>query len=342
MKSPSEPAETAPRDLKQAIYQFMPLIDPILAAAETPLGMRALHAATRFVEDLVVDVSTETDKENFKENFALKPWFAIIYHHVDNWYRETYAEALKRGHEKTACGVVLVRDLPVELDVPLTTSRIETPGETAWLTFPVTVEEDEEPLSWLKGAPNIVHLSEQDQTRVLNDAVEVATALRSIRINFMGVEPRDDTVSGLLEGVLPEFESAARQILRRETSGRASALWTLQMALERVLKAYAQHRMGTFRQIHNLFELFDDAARHGFNGDRELLKKLPRDREVMSDRYGLRGTPTLQEMIEAYNAALTLVSVASGQFNRKFNVGGASFLLRKAPWITLPSEKSPS
>jgi hypothetical protein len=121
--------------------------------------------------------------------------------------------------------------------VPLTRSKVEIPGETAWLYFPVTIAEEEDPLKWLKGAPNLTQLSDADRDRVLSDAIDVAVALRQVRMNLMGVEPHDDAVHELLEGVLAEFESAAHQLLRSESTGRASALWTLQMAVERVLKA---------------------------------------------------------------------------------------------------------
>jgi HEPN domain-containing protein len=156
----------------------------------------------------------------------------------------------------------------------------------------------------------------------------------------MGIEPSDEKVIGLLDGVLPEFESAARQILRSEKTGRASALWSLQIAIERTLKAYAQHKSGSFRQTHNLFELFDDLARYDIKADRNLLKKIPRDQDVIEDRYGLRGTPSIWEVFESYKAAVQFVAAMSGSFRRKFNVGGGGFLLRKAPWITLPTPES--
>jgi hypothetical protein len=86
-----------------------------------------------------------------------------------------------------------------------------------------------------------------------------------------------------------------------------------------------------------LFELFDDITAYGIDANRDLLKKLPRDREVMSDRYGLRGTPSLLEAFDAYRAALALVGSTAGKFAHKYYVGGAGFLLRKPPWTTLPS-----
>jgi hypothetical protein len=110
--------------------------------------------------------------------------------------------------------------------------------------------------------------------------------------------------------------------------------------VERTLKAFAQHRAGTFRQIHNLYELFDDIAGYATAVDRNLLKKLPRDRDVMSDRYGLRGTPTIWETYEAYKAALSLVGSVSRHFKRKISFGGGGVLLRKPPWTTLPSDQT--
>lgn len=140
-----------------------------------------------------------------------------------------------------------------------------------------------------------------------------------------------------LGGVRAEFESAAGQMLRAEASGRASALWTLHMAIERILKAFAQYKTGTFRQIHNLFELFDGVVAHGIKVDRELLKKLPREGDVINDRYGLRGTPSVWETYEAYKSSLAIVAGVSQSFRWKINFGGSRILLRKAPWITLPS-----
>jgi hypothetical protein len=320
--------------LKQAIYGHLPLIDARLAADDSLLATRPFEAAAMFVTDCVIEVSIDPDKDDF----AAKPWFAIIYRHVEDWYRETYGEAMNRGPGNVACGVVLIRGLPVELAVPLTRSKVETPGKTVWLSFPVTVEHDENPFDWLRASPNLETLGTAEISEIRKDAGDIATALRSIRTNLMGVEPHDDTVSGFLDGVLAEFESAARQILRVDATGRASALWTLQIAVERALKAFAQHKSGAFRKIHNLDLLFDEIAGYGIGADRNLLKKLPRDSDVTDDRYGLRGTPTVWETFEAYKAALSIVSSVSRHFNRKISIGGGSLLVGKAPWTTLPSE----
>ncbi len=320
-------------ELKAYIYHYMPLIDERLRVSETQLSQRDFHAATIIVKELILEVSNDDNKDDFAE----KPWFAVIFHHARSWYRETYGEAFDRDHTDKSLGLVLIRDIPVELIVPMTRSRVETPNETAWLSFPIKVEDDENPLDWLKRAPNLALLDEAERQQARHDAALIATALRSMQMNFLGIEPNDDTVSGLLGGVRAEFETAANKILRPGSVDRASALWTIHMAVERTLKAFAQHKTGAFHEIHNLFELFDDVIPHGITANRSLLKKLPRDREVISDRYGLRGTPPIGEVYEAYKAALKIVGDVSPSFHRKLNVGGARFLIRKAPWITLPN-----
>jgi hypothetical protein len=113
------------------------------------------------------------------------------------------------------------------------------------------------------------------------------------------------------------------------------------MAVERTLKAFAQHKLGTFREIHNLFELFGDVGTHVFGMSRNLLTKLPRDKQVITDRYGLAGTPTLWELLEGYDAALKIVSGISRLFGHGIYVGGSRMLLKRPPWLSLPTEPTP-
>jgi len=106
-----------------------------------------------------------------------------FFHDAGSWYREIHGDAFERGGTDTALGLVLVRAIPVELAVPIARSRVEVPGKTAWLKFLIKVEDDENPLDWLRGAPNIALLDETEAKRVPTDAVRVATALLSIQMN---------------------------------------------------------------------------------------------------------------------------------------------------------------
>lgn len=337
-------AETAkqPDELAEYIGKVMPYIDTRLQHNDMSLVERMLSAATVFVDEMILEIrngDTVEDTTNMTD-YVARPWFAIIYHHVKNWYQDHYGEALNTNESGRARGYVLVRSLPVELIVPLTRSRVETPGETAWLSFPKEVEGDEDPLRWLEKSPNVAALGEGDRKALIKDAREVATALRSIRVNSMGIEPSDDTMYGLLNGISGEFESAAQKAVRNEAAGRPAALWNIHLAIERALKAFSQHKTGKFREIHSLFDLFDDVAAHGVVANRSALKKLRRESDVIDNRYGLGDTPTVQEVFSAYKTGLTFVSSVVQSFRRKISIGGGSLLLSKPPWTSLPPTKN--
>lgn len=329
-----------PGKLEEYVDKVMPYIDARLERSDVSLTERILLAATIFVDEFVFEVrngETVHDKSS-SSDYVVSPWFAMLYRHVDDWYREHYGKALDVNPGGLAQGYVLVRSIPVEFTVPLTRSRIETPGETTWLSFPKEVESDEDPLGWLGTSPNVAALGERDRQGLVQDTTEIATAIRAIRVNTMGIEPSDDTMYGLLNGVPGEFEAAAQKALRNDAAGRPAALWNIHLAIERVLKAFSQHKIGTFRETHNLFKLFDHVAAHGLLADRNVLKKFRRESDVIDNRYGLGDAPTAQEVFSAYKAGLTFTSSVVKSFKRKMNIGGASFLLKKPPWTSLPSK----
>lgn len=271
--------------LAEYIGEIMPYIDARLQHSDISLAERTLSAATIFVGQMVLEVrngDTVEDTTNTTD-YVARPWVAIIYHHVKNWYRDHYGEALNANESGKAHGYVLVRSLPVELIVPLTRSRVETPSKTAWLSFPKEVENDEDPLQWLEKSPNVAALGEGDRKALIKDAREVATALRSIWVNSMGINPSDDTMYGLLNGIAGEFESAAQKAVRNEAAGRPATLWNIHLAIEFALKAFSQHKTGKFRETHNLF---DDVTTHGVVANRNALKKLRRESQVIDNRYG--------------------------------------------------------
>jgi hypothetical protein len=333
---------TQPDKLAEYIGKAMPYIDGGFEQSDMSLTERMLCAATTFVDELVFEVRNGDTVEEWTSStdYVARPWFAIIYHHVKNWYRAQYGEALDVNEGGRGHGYVLVRSLPVEVTVPLTRSRVEMPGETAWLSFPQEVESDEDPLGWLGKSPTVAALGDSDRNALIEDVREVATALRSIRINSMGIEPSDDTMYGLLNGVPGEFESAAQKAVRNEAAGRPGALWNIHLAIERALKAFSQHKTGKFRETHNLFDLFDDVAGHGIVAERNELKKMRRESVVIEHRYGLGDAPNVQEVFAAYKIGLTFVRSVVQSFKREISIGGGSFLLAKPPWITLPPAKN--
>lgn len=314
-------------ELKNAITEWLSDVDKELSNVGMPVRRRILRAAILFSKDCVVEEAHD-DEDVFE-----KPWFALVYSHVKNWYQEYYGPMLEGGGLAYATGVVLVRDIPVRVRVPLTRSTLETPGETAWLHFPVTIEEAEDPESWLIDPPPLEKLKASERSKISRKLTTVCEGLRRVRINFMGIKPDDEIIDNLLSGVISDLESAADQILRADDNGRGAAFWSLQMAVEKALKAFGQHKVGEFQRTHNLFALYDDVRGYGIAAKRNLLTRMPRERQVMDYRYGMGGTPGIPEIMKAYEAALAVVSQASQSFGRDVSIGGGRILLKKPQWV---------
>jgi hypothetical protein len=299
---------------EEAIVAHAAEIDETLSQGRVPLKRRPLIAAQFFVEHGIQEIDGDT-----KDNYVVKPWFAIIYHHIEQWYRDQYGAAFETDDENILSGVVLVRNVPVLIRVPATTRRVEKPGRTAWFTFRINVGGEEEPLSWLVAPPNVARLTDDERAGITTAVCEVATTLRMINVylRMTPPDPADDIIRGFLRGVVATLETAAQHIQRDDPKQWGSALWELQMAIERVLKALSQQQRGIFRETHDLFTLFDDVV---LQSDRNLLKKLPRSREVMNERYGLASPGRIEEVIDAYIAALSIVTAAARAFKRRLNV----------------------
>ncbi len=324
-------------DFKETVAEYLELIDGQLSEDEIPLHQRTLRASFMFVEHFVTDVDGDD-----KSNFESKPWFASIYRHVKEWYRDRYGPILEANKSGFASGVVLVRGVPTEVAVPLTRSEVVTPGEAKWLHFPITIDDEENPESWLNNPPPLDKLNKGERKKLMSDLENVGIGLRCIRINLMSIKPKDEIVDNLLSGVLSSFEDAAVGIVRNETSGRGAALWSLQMAIEKILKAYSQHKTGTFHYGHNLFSLYDDVKIHGISAKRTLLNKLPREQQIMSYRYGLGGNVSTADLFDAYNAAILFANQASRSFERDLSLGGLKILLKKPVWLNLQTDEKRS
>ena len=87
---------------EQLIFDAVEIIDEHLRERAEPLKGRPLIAALEFVRIWILDVS-----HGSKDNPWEEPWFAIIYHHVQDWYQKTYGQAFE--HDKDfGVGVVVI------------------------------------------------------------------------------------------------------------------------------------------------------------------------------------------------------------------------------------------
>ena len=85
------------------------------------------------------------------------------------------------------------------------------------------------------------------------------------------------------------------------------------MACEHALKALQQHKINEFTETHDLFTLWDQISDADAAFTRDLLKIVPRWREMMDLRYSLGERDDVVSWFDCYRAVLKVVSGAIKQ-----------------------------
>ncbi len=313
------------------------VIDRIIAKEGTPLHLRPMLAATHFVELCILEVDERSEggpaPPGELKDYAASKWFRLVYRHTEQWYRDRFGEAMDAGRSAGRDAVVLIRDTPYLLKVPLTTKEAETPGETTWLCFHDAVQPDENVLGWVQNGPNFKNLAAGDAKSAHRIAKEVATKLRATHIVFMGMEVSDPTVLELRDSILPHMERAARHLVEPGSEQTKIAHWDMQMACELALKTLAQQRAGSFKETHDLFILYDRTPGEPPPFARAELSKLPNWEKMAELRYG--GGPHIgtREAFRSYRTMMTVVAASASALKVKYGLGKARFLIQRPPWM---------
>jgi hypothetical protein len=311
------------------IFDAMEVIDPILVERKVPLRNRPLSAALMFVKLFVVSVSCGD-----KENPISEPWFSIIYHHVREWYEDTYGKAWTNQANRVL-GAVCIREIPTEFLIPNTRSKAEIEGETSWLIFPSTIDDEEVSEQWLVNSPNLTRLTQAETDALADDMKIVASCLRQISIFVNTCEIPNSVFSKLSGGILNELEAAARGPVSNTSSSIQSSIWSMQMALERTLKSLSIQQRGEFRETHDLFVLYDDLADVSTFLDRGALNRFPRWRANVSRRYGLEEDADLFQAFQRYKLSMQFIRDATELFNRRVKIGDARILIQRPRFLDL-------
>lgn len=318
-------------------------IDPLFEKMGLPLRDRPFQAAIEMVQHFVIEVKEgdgPAQKPGATTDFLVAPWFKHVFRATSKWYETRLGQALapKKG---TISGAVLIYGVPFRIAVPATTTRPGKPGpggrlETVWVRFPDTVLGDENVTSWLVAPPNMDAMPAATLADVQQQITEVATALRSIRTNFMGAGATGDAI-GLQKGALASLEAFVELIQAQEPKCIQKAYWELQMACESVFKAVTLQRTGQFRETHDLFTLYDDLnAVRPLSISRDALKALPRWKEMAELRYAQGTRENLSECFECYRTALAVTKevVAEAGPSVISELGKAEFELGRPPWFS--------
>lgn len=315
---------------ERVIFEAIEIIDKSLEANNTKLSLRPLKAANLFVEHFVVEVNGG-DKENYTE----QSWFAVIYHHVKDWYNRTYGALMTESSDGVGHAVVSVRGIPVAFDVPLTRIVIEEEGKTPWLCFPNKIEETEDPKSWLRNPPPLSNLAQKDLNKLDRVCARTAVALRKIQLNVQGLSGSSAIVDGFVTGIMPEVEAAAVHILRNKPEAFGLAAWSLQMALEKTLKALAIQHNKTYKRTHDLFALYDLVEANLAPMKRDVMEKFLREADVIAARYGQGKAVKKDFILGSYLTGIEFIATATEKFERTRSIAGARILLGMPPWLSL-------
>lgn len=146
-----------PGSLDEYIANVMPEIDQVLAIKGEALSRRPHRAACFIVEHCFESVEGKT-----KDGFLVTTWFGVLLSSVLNWYEHVFGDAMESNPKKTHTAVLLVRNTPTALEVPLSFfSPLQVDG-TRWLTLASDILPDEDPLSWLVRPPKLSLLEEEE------------------------------------------------------------------------------------------------------------------------------------------------------------------------------------
>jgi hypothetical protein len=324
-------------DFETMLGDALDVIDRELADNGIALSNRPLTAARHFVRYFVLQVSDGTSAEPFEpgefNEYWASEWFKVVYARTVAWYAGRYGKAMKQETERTFPGCILVLGTAFLLRVPVVTHRPGKPGETIWVCYPDRVEKDEDALAWIENGPNRAALPRGDGLKARRLANEVATHLRAITVSLATVTAGNKRVAQLRDQILTHLDGAAIKIVRGRPEDLKHAQWDMQMACELALKMLAQQRGGSFAESHDLYHLYDQLPPGTPPFDRSRLTQIPKWERMAEWRYG--GGPTIltATAFSRYRAMLKIVLGVGEVAERKYRIGGASFEIRRAPFL---------
>jgi HEPN domain-containing protein len=314
--------------MKSIVRDQMKIIDEILAKRGTALNQRIFDAAIFFVSECIIEIKGDT-----KDDFWGKKWFSDIYHWTEDWYRERYGDALEDRERNQTIGVVRVYSTPFSLSIPLTLTKPEDPGKTAWLIFPITVMSDENPYEWIHPKPNLEQLTREDLESLKKEIDFVASSLRSINVNLMTAEYSASSLQMLGGSITAHLEKAVQDILSGKLEQISVAYWEIHLAIEKTIKLFLRQKGHTPPNTHNLIELRGIAENDLSSTELDdSFSKCPKAKEAIGYRYGENQDVSSENAIEFYYASLRIISFYTKALHRDIVMNNARILIKIPPW----------
>lgn len=319
---------------EKLLGEWLDVIDMKLAQRCCPLYTRPLLATIELIELDAISIKRNDPSivTNKFPDYMDEILFRRIYGMVYSWYFARFEDKMNQSQSRTCEGATFIRETPYLTKIPLTTSKIEKPGETAWLCFHDSVQSSEDVLSWIQQGPNFKLLSAKDIKKARSITKEISNNLRSINIAVLGMDKSNEKISEMSQRILPRLQDAARSLAKADDISIACAFWPMQLACELALKCLSLQRGHNFKETHDLFYLFDNIPPPYLTFSRAEISKLPNCKEIINSRYSSAKKYTIKESFRAYRAAVNIVAATTSSFNIRFKLGNAKILLQLPPW----------
>ncbi|MCY3870073.1 MAG: hypothetical protein OXG87_10985 [Gemmatimonadetes bacterium] len=314
------------KELREQMNVWLPYIDDMLAGEGLILSWRPFMAASIMVEDII---KIEGDS---KDDFFMKTWFEPIYRTTFDWYKDRYGEALASDSKPVGIGVFTAHGTPFEIRVPLKLLKTEKPGESVWVTLPNGVLPEENVRDWVTTPPNWSSLSAEELSEIDDQITSVGQRIRSIHMDLISVEFKDDKARDLAETIEPHIYEGASKIASRDYAELQLAFWEIHLATEKAMKLALMQQGLDAPRTHDLCDLRDLLASQGTILDQDTLKLLPSHEEVINLRYGT-GQKNLSEAMTAYESMLDIVSACTASMERQLKYDNPSALMRIPFWM---------
>lgn len=322
-------------ELRAEIYTYLPMIDELLDTQEVPVYDRLLRAATLFVEiyeiEVVIAGTTISENNLIKHPFFFEEFVPIF----RDWYFEKYGDFTENPQNRNYSGLIVIFGQPCLINIPSTVSKIETPGETAWLKFPDSLQDNESIEQMMAVSRNLEKLSEEEYKKVTSDLSNVVALTRKINLSIMSADNLNKEASNMIQGIWPHIEKCISDICTLEKSKASVGCWELHLAIEKALKVFLHQHCNQKVKGHDLLVLGEIINKNHDSIDLSILKLLPHSDDAIKLRYGEK-VLDINEIIDHYNNALKFLEYLTYQYKRKYSIYNAAFLIKAAPWLRQP------
>jgi len=313
--------------IKEIIEYQLPIFDDILAESQKPLNERPLAAALYFVDYCIVEIKGDT-----KENFAEKEWFKSIYKLIKHWYHERYGSALKANNDYVALGVVLIHKTPFQLNIPLGIAQEKEGNDKRWFCLPISIQDNENVFDWIENKPNLEKIPEANVAELKETISETATKNREIHVNLMTAS-LEKSLHKTSSTISAHLDKAVRDILSLDGGRISTSYWEIHLAIEKAIKLIILQNGRDHQNKHDLEKLCRIANNiRGVSLDCTIFSAFPSDNEAIKQRYGEGSSFTIQEAVNNYISAVSVISKITELLKRQVTMNNARFLIAIPPW----------